>query len=142
VSLAPGISLQLSPWPSQRSQTYEYVIGCSPPHWPRLASSVLPTRTVPEMDGSVVLKGRAELTTPVGLEVAVSWPSALRATTCERTRKPASPWRSVYVLSAAFDTREQSDASGAPPPLGHRYHRNSYVIGAVPVHVPRVVRST
>src|SRR5262245_5970390 len=37
VSFALGISLQLSPWALQRSQTYEYVIGSSPAHSPRFA---------------------------------------------------------------------------------------------------------
>jgi len=103
--------------------------------------SVLPTLAVPEMDGSVVFVGRGEVTTFVGFDVAFAEPSALLATTWLRMRKPASAWRSVYELAAAFEIRPQSDASGAPAP-SQRNQRNAYVIGAVPVHVPRVVRRT
>jgi hypothetical protein len=45
---------------------------------------------VPLIDGSFVFVGRAEVTTSVGFDVAVVAPSAFRATTCERIRKPAS----------------------------------------------------
>ena len=72
MSFSPWISLQLSPLSLQRSQTNEYVIGWSPAHWPRLASSVLPTLAVPEIDGSVVFTGFAAVTTFVGFDVAVS----------------------------------------------------------------------
>ena len=63
----------------------------SPAHWPRFAWSVLPTRAVPVIEGSVVLTGLAAVTMFVGFDVAVSWPSSFRAITCERMRKPASP---------------------------------------------------
>ena len=55
----------------------------------------LPTAAVPEIDGSAVLTGRAAVTTAVGFDVAVSWPSLFLATTCERIRNPASAWRRV-----------------------------------------------
>ena len=77
----------------------------------------------------------------VGFDVAVSWPSSLRATTCERIRKPASACRSEYDALLAFEIRSQSDASAAPAP-SHRNHRYSYWIGVVPVHWPLVVRRT
>ena len=102
---------------------------------------MLPTLAVPEMDGSFVFVGRGEVMTFVGFEVAFAEPSALLATTWLRMRKPASAWRNVYELAAAFEIRPQSEASGAPGP-SHRNQRNAYVIGAVPVHVPRVVRRT
>src|SRR5919197_463836 len=78
--------------------------------------------------------------TSVGFEVALAEPSAFVAITRERRRKPASACRRTYALSVAFEIRAQSEASGAPRP-SHRNQRYSYVIGAVPVHVPLDVRS-
>ena len=96
---------------------------------------------MPEIDGSFVFVGRADVTMLVGLDVARAEPSTFFATTCDLMRKPASASRRTYVLSAAFVIRRQSDASGAPRP-SQRNQRYEYEIGPVPVQVPRVVRKT
>ena len=77
---------------------------------------------------------------PVGFEVAVSWPSSLRRDDLRANPEPGVRLTEAYVFSAAFEMRPQSDASGAARP--QRNQRNSYCRGAVPVHVPRVVRRT
>ena len=90
------------------------MIGSSPAHSPRFAWRRLPTAAVPEMVGSFVFVGRADVTMLVGFDVARAEPSTFWATTCDLIRNPASASRRTYVLSAALEIRRQSDASGAP----------------------------
>lgn len=78
---------------------------------PRPAVSRLPTMVVPEIVGGLVFAGRADWTASLGLDVDVPEPSAFLARTCEWMRNPASPSRSVYVLSAALEILWQSETS-------------------------------
>src|SRR6516165_386885 len=91
VPVAPNIA-QLLPATSQRSQSYEKFVRYSLAHVPLLAVSVCPTCAVPVIVGSPVLVGPAPapVTTEVAFEVAVPFPSLLKALTWRRTVKPTS----------------------------------------------------
>src|SRR2546423_1854319 len=64
-SVAPETSAQLAPTRSQRRHWYVKVIGVVPVQLPRSATSVWPSRAVPEIDGGRVLAGGTAATVPV-----------------------------------------------------------------------------
>src|SRR5512134_24996 len=77
----------------------------------------------------------------VGFDATVWDPSAFEAVTRTRMRNPTSAARSVYCEPVAPDTMAQLPPSGWPPSGPHRTHWRAYVIGSVPVQVPRVEES-
>src|SRR4051812_19583643 len=66
-------------------------------HWPRVAVSFWPTRTVPEIDGAAVLTGRCSTSTSLGADCAYEPNSALKAHTTILTVWPMSSRVRVYV---------------------------------------------
>ena len=93
--VAPPIAEQPPPLELQLRHWYVNEIGCVPDHVPGSAVCVAPTTGEPEIDGGTRFRGLAEpWTTAVGLDTAVSEPSAFEAVTRTRIRIPTSASRS------------------------------------------------
>src|SRR5262249_23497120 len=90
--VAPAMSAQPVPLPSQRCQTYVNEIGFAPLQPPSLSVSLEPAAEVPLTVGALVLAGAlpGAATTAEAPEVAVAEPVESFAVTTARTVRPTS----------------------------------------------------
>jgi len=142
--VAPVIDEQLPPLALQVRHWYVNEIGWVPDHVPGSAVWVAPTIGDPEIVGGWTFRGLADpWTTAVGLDTALSEPSAFVAVTRTRIRTPTSALRSRYVVPepAGPAMGAQFEPSAAPPSVGHRSQRYANVIGVVPDQLPRLAVS-
>src|SRR5262245_45482784 len=144
--VAPEIAAQFEPsdrppFDGQRTHWYANAVGPFR-HAPWEAVSVDPTRAVPAIAGSPVLRGRAAAagTSAVGFDAAVAAPSPFEAVTRTRSRAPASAAATTYAEVVAPPMAAQSEPSGLPPDDGQRTHWYANDVG-LPFHEPCVARS-
>jgi hypothetical protein len=117
----------------QRTQLYEYAIGCVPLQVPVVRCSLSPCSALPDRTGRAVFFGVSLLraTSALGLESADEDPAAFVAVTRMRIACPTSLAVRARVCPVAPGTRPQ-DA----PLASHRSHWKENRIGCVPVHDP------
>ena len=140
--VAAEINVQLPPSAAppllgQRTHWSVNAIGGVPVHVPFVPVSVCPTTREPEATGSDVFLGALDATmVDVADESALAWPAPFVAVRRARSRKPTSPFGTLYVELVA----PPIDAQLAPL-VSQRRHWYENVIGVSPDHDPDVAES-